>query len=74
MRCLQHPGIRAAIDQVTLERSKDLTLKPDYVIQKLYRTVEKAEKEGNHSAVLRGCEILARALGMFIERKEISGY
>jgi hypothetical protein len=70
---LQHPAIRAAIDQLTLERSKDLTLKPDYVIQKLYRTVEKAEKEGNHTAVLRGCEILARALGMFIERKEISG-
>jgi hypothetical protein len=70
---LHHPGIKAAIDQLTLERAEKSTLKPEYVLKKLQRTVELAEKEGNHSAVLRGCEILARALGMFIERKEISG-
>lgn len=70
---LQHPGIRAAIDQLTLERAEKTTLKPDYVMNKLRRTIEKAEQENNHTAVLRGCEILARALGMFIERQEISG-
>src|SRR4051812_15467926 len=67
---LQHPGIRVAIDQLTLERASDSVLKPDYVFNKLQRTVERAEAEGNHTAVLRGCEILARALGMFVERKE----
>lgn len=70
---LQHPGIRAAIDQLTMERAKETTLKPDYVMNKIRRTIEKAEVENNHTAVLRGCEILARALGMFIEKREISG-
>lgn len=70
---LQHPGIRAAIDQLTVERASEVTLKPDYVFNKLQRTIEKAEQDNNHTAVLRGCEILARALGMFVERKEISG-
>jgi len=70
---LKHPGIKAAIDHITLQRAKDVTLKPDYVMNKLQRTIERAEAEGNHTAVLRGCEILARALGMFVERREISG-
>jgi phage terminase small subunit len=70
---LNHPGIKAAIDQVTLERASDSVIKPDYVINKITRTIEKADAENNHSAVLRGCELLARHLGMFIERQEISG-
>ena len=70
---LHNPAVKAAIDQITLERASEATLKPEYVLKKLQRTIEKAEKENNHSAVLRGCEILARTLGMFVERKEISG-
>lgn len=70
---LQHPGIRAAIDQVTLERADESVIKPQYVINKIKRTLEKAEEEGNHTATLRACELLARSLGMFVERKEISG-
>jgi hypothetical protein len=70
---LLHPGIRAAIDQLTLERAAESTLKPDYVMNKIKRTLERAEAEGNHSAVLRACELMARAMGMFVERKEISG-
>jgi hypothetical protein len=70
---LQHPGIRAAINQLTVERADKSTLKPEYVINKIQRTIEKAESENNHTAVLRGCELLARSLGMFVERKEISG-
>lgn len=70
---LHHPGIKAAIDGVTLERASNSVLKPDYVIQKITKTIEKAESDNNHNAVLRGCELLARHLGMFIERQEISG-
>lgn len=70
---LQHPGIKAAIDQVTLDRAKESALKPEFVINKIRRTIERAEVDSNHNAVLRGCELLARALGMFVERKEISG-
>lgn len=70
---LQHPGIRAAIDQLTVDRAKETTLKPDYVMNKIKRTLERAEADGNYTVVLRACELMARALGMFIERKEISG-
>jgi phage terminase small subunit len=70
---LSHPGIRAAIDKMTIQRADKAIIKPDYVMKKLQRTIEKAEVDGNHTAVLRGCEILARALGMFVERREISG-
>lgn len=70
---LQHPGIKAAIDQLSLDRGAESTLKPEYVINKIRRTLEKAEADGNYTATLRACELLARSLGMFVERKEISG-
>lgn len=73
LEMLKHPGIKAAINQLTVERAEQSTLKPEYVMNKLKRTLERAETEGNHTAVLRACEILARAMGMFIERQEISG-
>lgn len=70
---LDHPGVRAAIDKITLERASKSVIKPEYVVRKIAKTIEKAEADGNHNAVLRGCELLARHLGMFIERTEISG-
>lgn len=70
---LHNPAIKAAIDQMTLTRANESALKPDYVMNKIRKTIEAAEQQGNHTAVLRGCELLARSLGMFIERKEISG-
>lgn len=70
---LHNPAIKAAIDQLTMDRAKESTLKPEYVINKIQRTIEKADVDSNYNAVLRGCELLARALGMFVERKEISG-
>jgi phage terminase small subunit len=57
---LKHPGIKAAIDQVTIERADESVIKPDYVFNKIKRTLEKAEAENNHTAVLRACELLAR--------------
>jgi phage terminase small subunit len=70
---LQTPGIRACIDQMTLQRADESIIKPEYVVKKIVKTIEKAEKDNNHSAVLRGCELMARHLGMFIERQEVSG-
>lgn len=70
---LKNPAVKACIDQMTLERSRESIIKPEYVIQKVTKTIEKAEQDNNHTAVLRGCELLARHLGMFIERTEISG-
>lgn len=71
---LDHPGIRAAVDEYTRKKAANsIIVKPDYVLSKVMKTIEEAEKQRNHSAVLRGCELLARHLGMFIERTEISG-
>lgn len=70
---LRNPGIRACIDQMTLQRAEKSVVKPEYVVNKIVKTIEKAEKDNNHNATLRGCELLARHLGMFIERQEISG-
>lgn len=70
---LQNPGVRACIDQLTLQRADQSIIKPEYVINKVVKTIEKAERDNNHNAVLRGCELMARHLGMFIERQEISG-
>lgn len=72
-KMLDNPVIRACIDQITLERAEKSVVKPDYVINKIVKTIEAAEDKNNHTAVLRGCELLARHLGMFIERQEISG-
>lgn len=70
---LRNPAIRACIDQMTLQRADQTLIKPEFVIKKIVRTIEKAEKDNNHNATLRGCELLARHLGMFIERQEVSG-
>jgi hypothetical protein len=50
-----------------------ISISPDYVVRKLVQTVEKAEQEGNHNATLRGLELIAKHLGMFIDRTEITG-
>lgn len=70
---LHNPAVKAAIDQLTEKNASKSTLKPEYVLNKIQRTIEKAELANNHNAVLRGCELLARHLGMFIDRTELTG-
>jgi phage terminase small subunit len=48
-------------------------IKPDYVIKKIVKAVEEADRDGKANIVLKGCELLARHLGMFVERQEVSG-
>lgn len=67
------PNVKKAIDELTAKKIKELNVTKEYVLRKLVRTVEKAEDDNNHSATLRGLELLAKHLGMFIERQEISG-
>lgn len=70
---LKKPAIKLVIDALTETKASKAAIHPGYVIKKITRTIEKAEMDNNHTAVLRGCELLARHLGMFIERTEISG-
>jgi phage terminase small subunit len=69
---LQHEGVRAYIDSLTAsQESKIQSVSPDYVLQQVTAIINKPEaRDGDR---LRGLELLARHLGMFIERTEITG-
>lgn len=70
---MEKPEIRLAIDGLRAERTKNSDVTKDYVLRKIMRTLESAEQADNYNAVLRAAELLAKHLGMFVERTEISG-
>jgi phage terminase small subunit len=70
---MENPAVRIAIDALRAQRSKATDVTKDFVLQGITKAIRKAEESGNHNAVLRGYELLARHLQMFIERTEISG-
>lgn len=69
---LKHKGVSAYIDHLTRSKeAKIVSINPDYLIQK---TVAIINKESVKDAdALRGIEMLARHLGMFVDRTEITG-
>lgn len=72
---LRNPGVRFAIDAIKAERTKNSDVTTDYVLKEIVRIVErcKADEDFNPNAALRGLELIAKHLGMFIERTEITG-
>lgn len=70
---MENPAIRIAIDGLRAERSKGSDVTKDFVLRGIQKAIRLAEESGNLNALLRGHELLARHLGMFIERTEISG-
>jgi phage terminase small subunit len=70
---MENAAIRYAIDALRMERNKFTDVTKDYVLKKIVKTLESAEDENNHTAVLRAAELLAKHLGMFVDRTEISG-
>jgi hypothetical protein len=71
---LKHKGVIAYIDHLSRSKeSKIISVNPEYVIQKVTSTIEKAEGTNNLTAVLRACELLARHLGMLTDKTEITG-
>lgn len=69
---LNTPTVRAAINILKAERAANSDVTSDYVLKKIHRIVEDCGDHEKQTA-LRGLELLARHLGMFIERTEISG-
>jgi phage terminase small subunit len=67
------PAIKIAIDYLTKDRTEKMKVDAFYVLDKIVKSIERAEAKGNETAVLRGAELLARHLGMFVDRQEISG-
>lgn len=70
---MENPAIRIAIDGLRSARNKNSDVTKDLVLQGILKAIKSAEDANNHNATLRGYELLARHLGMFIERTEISG-
>lgn len=70
---MENPAVRITIDGLRAQRSKGSDVTKDYVLRGIEKAIRLAEEAGNVAAMLRGYELLARHLGMFIERTEISG-
>jgi phage terminase small subunit len=70
---VKNPFVRRVIDHLITLRAADTVVNVDYVVNKIVKAIEKADNQNNHAAVLRGAELLARYLGMFTEKHEISG-
>lgn len=67
--------VRARIQEAIEERKEKSFVNEDYVLRKIVNTLEKCEKDENFNAtaVLRAAELLAKHLGMFVDKQEISG-
>lgn len=70
---LNNPGVKAYIKHLTAERTEQYKIDKGYVVQKLIRALERGEEKENDATVLRAAELLARHLGMFVDRTEVSG-
>jgi phage terminase small subunit len=67
-----NPGISGYIDHLTRSKeAKIVAVNPDYVIQQVTEIIGKPGAKDSDR--LRGLELLAKHLGMFIERQEITG-
>lgn len=69
---LKNRGVAAYIDHLNQSKEAQIvSVNPDYVIQQVTAIISKdGAKDGDR---LRGLELLARHLGMFVDRTEISG-
>lgn len=70
---LDNPTVRAYIDLLLVERSDLIEVDVNYVVKKITRAIERCDQAGKYNEVLRGAELLAKYLGMFVERTEITG-
>lgn len=68
----KHDGVAYYIDHLTKNVSSNVTVvDPDYIISRVTEIIGKpGARDGDR---LRGLELLARHLGMFIDRTEITG-
>ena len=78
---MRQPKVKLCIELLQLKRAQKSTVTKDYVLQEVVkvindcktRTEDGQEVYIDKNAALRGLETLARHLGMFIERTEITG-
>lgn len=73
---LHHPGCtayREFLEEEARTKVEGNVLDKEYVVKKTLEGIQKAQDTGSLSAYFRGLELLARHLGMFVDKTEISG-
>jgi phage terminase small subunit len=72
---LKNENIVLAIELIQGERARKSQITKDVVIKRVMKIIDDCEKDDtyNPNAALRGLELIARHLGMFVEKHEISG-
>ena len=70
---MQKEGIKFALDGLMADRAEKVKVDANYVLNKIIKSLERAEGKENETAVLRASELLAKHLGMFVEKTEVSG-
>lgn len=69
---LRHEGVAYLIDSFTRSKeAKIVSVDPDYIIQQVVAII--SGPDAKNADRLRGLELLARHLGMFIDRTELTG-
>lgn len=70
---LKADGVRPYIDHLLEERAKETHIDIDYVLRGILRTISKSEDgdKAQLTTALRGYELLAKHLGMFVEKQEV---
>lgn len=69
---LNNKGVEAYCDHLTASKAaKIMSVDPDYVVQGIIKIVGK--EHGKDGDKLRGYELLARILGMFVDKTELTG-
>jgi hypothetical protein len=71
---LHHKGVSYYIDHLSKKKETNITvIDENYIVQRIVKTIDKAEDIVNLTAVLRGLELLARHKGMLTDKQEITG-
>lgn len=69
---MKNLGVQYLINHISQERAESIvTVDPEFIIRELVAVTQKPGVRDSDK--LRGLELLAKHLGMFVERREISG-
>lgn len=72
-RLIGNDKVKERIDEIMVEAAKAASLTRSDILRQMQRQSLKAEQAGQHSAAIRGSELLGKEVaGMFVERREVS--
>ena len=72
-RLIGNDKVKSRIEEIMAESAKAASLTRSDILRQMQRQVLKAEDAGQHSAAIRGSELLGKEVaGMFVERREVS--